>query len=69
MLTLEQLRAHPAADRVELSGSTRRMADSVKDLDVIATASDPEALAALLRYNCCKVRKRRATGWRSSERC
>ena len=35
------LRAHPAADRVELAGSARRMTDSVKDLDVIATASDP----------------------------
>jgi DNA polymerase (family 10) len=40
------LRAHPAAERVELAGSARRMTDSVKDLDVIATASDPAALAA-----------------------
>jgi DNA polymerase (family X) len=40
------LRAHPASDRVELAGSARRMADSVKDLDVIATASEPAALAA-----------------------
>jgi len=39
------LRAHPASDRVELAGSARRMTDSVKDLDVIATASDPGALA------------------------
>jgi DNA polymerase (family 10) len=39
------LRAHPAAERVELAGSARRMTDSVKDLDVIATASDPLALA------------------------
>jgi DNA polymerase (family 10) len=39
------LRGHPAADRVELAGSARRMADTVKDLDVIATASDPLALA------------------------
>jgi DNA polymerase (family X) len=39
------LRAHPATERVELAGSARRMADSVKDLDVIATASDPGALA------------------------
>ena len=30
---------------VELAGSARRMTDSVKDLDVIATASDPGALA------------------------
>ena len=42
---LQALRAHPASDRVELAGSARRMADSVKDLDVIVTASDPLALA------------------------
>jgi DNA polymerase (family 10) len=39
------LRGHPAAERVELAGSLRRLADSVKDVDVIATASDPAALA------------------------
>jgi DNA polymerase (family X) len=39
------LREHPASDRVELGGSARRMTDSVKDLDVIATATDPGALA------------------------
>ena len=39
------LREHPAAVRVELAGSARRMADSVKDLDVIATAHDPLELA------------------------
>jgi DNA polymerase (family 10) len=43
------LRAHPAADRVEVAGSIRRQADSVKDLDIVATASDPAALAAALR--------------------
>jgi DNA polymerase (family 10) len=42
---LAALRAHPAAERVELAGSARRMADSVKDLDIIATAADPLALA------------------------
>ncbi|MDQ6775167.1 MAG: DNA polymerase/3'-5' exonuclease PolX [Actinomycetota bacterium] len=40
------LREHPAADQVELAGSVRRMTDSVKDLDVIATALDPGALAS-----------------------
>jgi len=39
------LREHPAADRVELAGSARRMTDTVKDLDVIVTASEPLALA------------------------
>ncbi len=42
---IEALRAHPASDKVELAGSARRWTDSVKDLDVIATASDPLALA------------------------
>jgi DNA polymerase (family X) len=40
------LREHPASERVELAGSARRWAESVKDLDVIATASDPGALSA-----------------------
>ena len=39
------LRAHPASTHVELAGSARRMTDTVKDLDVIATATDPLALA------------------------
>jgi DNA polymerase (family 10) len=43
---VEALRAHPAADRVELAGSARRWTDSVKDLDIIATAHDPAAVAA-----------------------
>jgi DNA polymerase (family 10) len=42
------LREHPASDRVELAGSARRLADSVKDLDIVATASDPPALLAAL---------------------
>jgi len=45
---VEALRAHPAADRVELAGSARRGTDSVKDVDIVATASDPGALAAAL---------------------
>jgi DNA polymerase (family 10) len=39
------LREHPASEHVELAGSARRMTDTVKDLDVIATATDPLALA------------------------
>ena len=39
------LREHPASQHVELAGSARRMTDTVKDLDVIATATDPLALA------------------------
>jgi DNA polymerase (family 10) len=42
------LRAHPAAERVEVAGSLRRLADSIKDIDIIATAEDPVALSASL---------------------
>jgi DNA polymerase (family X) len=40
------LREHPAAERVELAGSARRWAETCKDLDIVATATDAEALAA-----------------------
>jgi DNA polymerase (family 10) len=39
------LREHPAADRVEVAGSARRWAETCKDIDLIATATDPAALA------------------------
>src|SRR6185437_4308588 len=39
------LREHPASEQVQLAGSARRMTDSVKDLDVIATAHDALALS------------------------
>ena len=39
------LREHPAALRVELAGSARRRADTVKDLDIVAASSDPAALS------------------------
>jgi DNA polymerase (family X) len=39
------LRDHPACDRVEVAGSARRFAETCKDLDLVATASDPAALA------------------------
>ncbi|HEX5376374.1 MAG TPA: DNA polymerase/3'-5' exonuclease PolX [Solirubrobacterales bacterium] len=42
------LREHPAADRVEVAGSVRRRADTCKDIDLIATAEDPTALAEAL---------------------
>jgi DNA polymerase (family 10) len=38
------LRAHPAGLRVELAGSARRMAETVKDLDIVVASSDPAAL-------------------------
>jgi DNA polymerase (family X) len=39
------LRRHPAADRVEVAGSVRRWAETCKDIDLIATAEEPTALA------------------------
>jgi DNA polymerase (family 10) len=39
------LREHPAAERVEIAGSARRWTETCRDLDLVATASDPEALA------------------------
>jgi DNA polymerase (family 10) len=38
------VRDHPAAIRVELAGSARRMTDTVKDLDIVAASSDPVGL-------------------------
>jgi DNA polymerase (family X) len=39
-----ELAAHPAAERVSLAGSARRYRETVRDLDLIATASDAGAL-------------------------
>ena len=39
------LREHPAARRVEVAGSVRRWAETCKDIDLIATAEEPVALA------------------------
>ena len=42
------LRDHPASDAVEIAGSARRMAETCKDVDLIATATEPAALAKAL---------------------
>jgi DNA polymerase (family 10) len=42
------LREHPAADQVSEAGSARRLKEQVRDLDIIATASDPAALTEYL---------------------
>ena len=41
---VEELRAHPAAVEVSGAGSVRRGRETFRDLDVIATATDPAAL-------------------------
>jgi DNA polymerase (family 10) len=40
-----ELREHPAAHAVEVAGSVRRRTETCKDIDLIATAEDPKALA------------------------
>ncbi|MBA2763903.1 MAG: DNA polymerase/3'-5' exonuclease PolX [Thermoleophilaceae bacterium] len=40
----DELRAHPSAIRVEVAGSARRMAESCKDLDIVAATTDRDAL-------------------------
>jgi DNA polymerase (family 10) len=45
------LREHPGADRVEVAGSVRRWAETCKDIDLIATAEEPTALAEHLVAN------------------
>ena len=41
---VEVLKEHPASEEVSEAGSVRRRTETVKDLDIIATASDPSAL-------------------------
>jgi DNA polymerase (family 10) len=45
---LEELRAHPAADRVELAGSLRRWTETCKDVDIVASSTEPQALGEAL---------------------
>ena len=42
------LAENPACDQVAIAGSARRRAETCKDIDLIATATDPAALAAAL---------------------
>src|SRR4051812_37499589 len=42
---LSAIREHPSVESIELAGSARRWGETCKDLDFIATANDPEALA------------------------
>ena len=43
-----ELRAHSASHAVAIAGSARRRAETCKDIDLIATAEDPKALAQAL---------------------
>jgi DNA polymerase (family X) len=44
LAVVEVLRAHESANEVSEAGSVRRRTETVKDLDIIATADDPAAL-------------------------
>src|SRR5215210_4522142 len=46
---VEVLAAHPAAEKVSVAGSARRYRETVRDLDIIATASDA---GAVIDYFC-----------------
>ena len=59
------LREHPASVEVSLAGSARRMRETVRDLDIIATATDPQAL---VDYFCSLPLGRRRRGARARRR-
>ena len=40
------LREHPSCDQAEIAGSVRRLTDTCKDVDLIATSQSPKELAA-----------------------
>jgi DNA polymerase (family X) len=44
LAVVEVLREHPASNEVSEAGSVRRRTETVRDLDIIATAGDPAAL-------------------------
>ena len=48
LAVVEVLREQPAADLVSEAGSARRRRETVRDLDIIATATDPKALTEYL---------------------
>ncbi|MBK5232512.1 MAG: DNA polymerase/3'-5' exonuclease PolX [Thermoleophilia bacterium] len=43
---VEILREHPSCDLAEIAGSARRLTDTCKDIDLIATSESPKELAA-----------------------
>ncbi len=43
---VETLREHPSCDKAEIAGSVRRLTDTCKDVDLIATSKSPKELAA-----------------------
>ena len=57
------LREHPASEAVAVAGSARRLAETCKDVDIIATAADSKALAtALVEHPLAAVAGNPGTG-------
>lgn len=57
------LREHPGSEAVAVAGSARRLAETCKDVDIIATAADPKALAtALVEHPLTAVAANPGTG-------
>ena len=54
----QSLRSHPAAIEVEVAGSARRWAETCKDIDLIATAEEPEQLSRHLAATPADRRRR-----------
>ena len=44
----EALRAHGGVDRLEIAGSLRRMRETIKDVDILVTSTDPARVIAAL---------------------
>jgi DNA polymerase (family 10) len=45
---VEALRVHGGVDRIEVAGSLRRMRETVKDIDILATSNEPGRVLATL---------------------
>jgi DNA polymerase (family 10) len=59
---LAALREHPASIEVGLAGSARRMTETCKDIDLIATADDPAALSAAFAEHVLLAEVKRTGG-------
>ncbi len=45
---IEQLKKHSAVERISVAGSTRRMKETVGDIDILATGNNPEIIEAFV---------------------
>ncbi len=47
---VETLRAHGGVERIEVAGSLRRLRETVKDIDVLVTSTEPDRVIATLTH-------------------